>query len=727
MKTKILRHVLAALYSFVFAVSAVGCIVTGFDLSAAHSGWILIWCAVFAVIPAVLWFFRFGWIGIVLLSVRGAFAIWQDGALWDEIQSLAYTISSHYHNVYNWQTIGEPVTDGIDLALILLAYLIAMAVNFCICRSRPLFTAIVPVILPLVLCLITTDTLPDEIVLLPMMAAIVILLLTDWVRRQSPMQYPKLTFRVLIPSAAALVLLFALNPQEEYVNRAAELQKNVTGMIEQIGDTAEAVVKGSFTGFHAAQSLDLRDVGPKSDYTYSVMRVTSPFDGALYLRGRDYDVYTGTDWESTKLRHETFTTAPSGTGNVTVWTFGVKGFRYVPYYTTDEIELISGYAENDENESVYSYPVARVPMKKTGTAPDEDHYTDLPADTYKWAKELLKTIVSGNASEWSKTEAIAGYVRNSASYDLSTAAMPEENGDFARWFLTESDTGYCVHFATAAAVLLRAAKIPARYVEGYLIHCQADEKTPVTNHEAHAWVEYYDSGSGVWRILEATPAAGISPPADVTAPDEPDETDETEPEETESPETEPEETVPEETVPPETESHETEPDETTAPVQNGAKPSGGNSGGKGNSGSGTSQSSGSSGDTDDTPAEKEPFRLPDWVKKAAKVTGIVLAVLAVIHAQAVIRIAWRRRQWYRGTPNEMAVIRWRQSRRLARLTGTEMPALLDALAMKAKFSQHTLTREELFRFEQYRRRIVIAVSQMPWYRRAVYYWILAVG
>lgn len=40
--------------------------------------------------------------------------------------------------------------------------------------------------------------------------------------------------------------------------------------------------------------------------------------------------------------------------------------------------------------------------------------------------------------------------------------------DFAVYFLTEGKRGWCMHFATAAACMLRALDVPARYVSGYV-------------------------------------------------------------------------------------------------------------------------------------------------------------------------------------------------------------------------------------------------------------------
>ena len=78
--------------------------------------------------------------------------------------------------------------------------------------------------------------------------------------------------------------------------------------------------------------------------------------------------------------------------------------------------------------------------------------------------------------------------------------------DFATWFLNESDTGYCVHFATAGTLMLRALGIPARYVTGYYATAYANQTVTVTTDNAHAWVEYYSDTAG-WIPLECTPSS----------------------------------------------------------------------------------------------------------------------------------------------------------------------------------------------------------------------------
>lgn len=77
-------------------------------------------------------------------------------------------------------------------------------------------------------------------------------------------------------------------------------------------------------------------------------------------------------------------------------------------------------------------------------------------------------------------------------------------------FLFNTRRGFCEHYASAFAVLLRAAGIPARIVTGY----QGGDYNPlggyliVRQSDAHAWVEAWVEGHG-WLRLD--PTAAVSP------------------------------------------------------------------------------------------------------------------------------------------------------------------------------------------------------------------------
>jgi hypothetical protein len=108
-------------------------------------------------------------------------------------------------------------------------------------------------------------------------------------------------------------------------------------------------------------------------------------------------------------------------------------------------------------------------------------------------------------------------------YDYSLAPASSRNGqDFVEFFLDESHEGYCVHFASAAVLLLRSAGYPARYAEGYAVPCPDGLWADVPDYNAHAWVEVYCGGTG-WVPVEVTPASTDNPASyyDAILPPEP--------------------------------------------------------------------------------------------------------------------------------------------------------------------------------------------------------------
>lgn len=74
-------------------------------------------------------------------------------------------------------------------------------------------------------------------------------------------------------------------------------------------------------------------------------------------------------------------------------------------------------------------------------------------------------------------------------------------------FLLNTRTGYCQHFAGAAALLLRMNGIPARVAVGFATGVPVgDGLWRVRDLEAHAWTEVYFPGQG-WVAFDMTPPA----------------------------------------------------------------------------------------------------------------------------------------------------------------------------------------------------------------------------
>ncbi|MDA7416347.1 DUF3488 and transglutaminase-like domain-containing protein [Xenophilus arseniciresistens] len=92
-------------------------------------------------------------------------------------------------------------------------------------------------------------------------------------------------------------------------------------------------------------------------------------------------------------------------------------------------------------------------------------------------------------------------------YTLEPEIYGENTAD-EFWFVHKA--GFCEHIASAFAVLMRAAGVPARIVTGF----QGGEVNPVDNYwtlrnsDAHAWAEVWQEGRGWVRV---DPTGAISP------------------------------------------------------------------------------------------------------------------------------------------------------------------------------------------------------------------------
>lgn len=96
-----------------------------------------------------------------------------------------------------------------------------------------------------------------------------------------------------------------------------------------------------------------------------------------------------------------------------------------------------------------------------------------------------------------------------AQYSLELAPVPSGR-DVTEYFLFDSGQGFCQHYASAGALLLREMGVPARYVTGYVVLPDSFSleqggyyTARVPDSAAHAWVEIYIPAVG-WIPAEMT-------------------------------------------------------------------------------------------------------------------------------------------------------------------------------------------------------------------------------
>jgi transglutaminase-like putative cysteine protease len=131
-------------------------------------------------------------------------------------------------------------------------------------------------------------------------------------------------------------------------------------------------------------------------------------------------------------------------------------------------------------------------------------YLQLPPDVDPRMAELAIEITSKGQSVLEKASLVETYLKRNYAYTLNLTWTPGPQP--LSTFLFDAKAGHCEYFASSMAILLRAAGIPTRLVNGFLM----GEYNPVGSDyiiresDAHSWVEVYVPGAG-WIEFDPTP------------------------------------------------------------------------------------------------------------------------------------------------------------------------------------------------------------------------------
>ena len=138
----------------------------------------------------------------------------------------------------------------------------------------------------------------------------------------------------------------------------------------------------------------------------------------------------------------------------------------------------------------------------------EESYSEVDSEVQAILDDLLPENESAMTFNDAK-QVVLDVLTSEVSYQEQIAPLAPTD-DFVTNFLTTTQEGYSVHYATAGTLMFRHLGFPARYVEGYLI-TPADVKDAaeysaltLDGTHAHAWTEVYLDGVG-WIPVELTP------------------------------------------------------------------------------------------------------------------------------------------------------------------------------------------------------------------------------
>lgn len=153
-----------------------------------------------------------------------------------------------------------------------------------------------------------------------------------------------------------------------------------------------------------------------------------------------------------------------------------------------------------------------------------DVFTRVPGNVPDIVKNTAQTVAGGAGTPYQKAMAIQRYLRSAEfTYSLQSPVQGgyDGNGLSVLADFLQQKSGYCIHYASAMAVMARLEGIPSRIAVGYapgrltgatvmvagqgaLPEYEADAR------DAHAWPELYFQGLG-WVQFEPTPSRGVVP------------------------------------------------------------------------------------------------------------------------------------------------------------------------------------------------------------------------
>lgn len=136
--------------------------------------------------------------------------------------------------------------------------------------------------------------------------------------------------------------------------------------------------------------------------------------------------------------------------------------------------------------------------------PPEPEDLHLPKREADLLQSIAARLTLAELSPGEKIQAVERYFARHFRYSLNPAQPRPDTGPLT-WFLTETQAGHCELFASASALLLRAAGIPTRYATGYAVqeYHAREQNYVVRRRHAHAWTLAFVDGA--WRDVDVTP------------------------------------------------------------------------------------------------------------------------------------------------------------------------------------------------------------------------------
>ncbi|WP_166865836.1 DUF3488 and transglutaminase-like domain-containing protein [Salinibacterium sp. ZJ70] len=312
-------------------------------------------------------------------------------------------------------------------------------------------------------------------------------------------------------------------------------------------------IDGYRTGVNPLVSLgdDLRRGAPMSLLSY-----TTDATGPVYLRLATMESFFGNVWEPTATRGlgggdlSAIGPPPGLAADVAadpatvVVEVGSYTSRWIPApYPAVSVTGFDGDAEwlrdtlamrsTDSSISAQTYSVDFLEVDPTGEQLVRGGSLDVSEQTLELPELPANIVATANEvagaarTPFEKAVALQSYLRGSPfRYSEETPVEQDFDGTSVEAIsaFLEVKAGYCVHYASAMAVMARELGIPSRLAVGFQPGAAqtVDGETvhTLTTDDLHAWPELFIEGVG-WMRFEPTPGRGSVPAFESTPVDDP--------------------------------------------------------------------------------------------------------------------------------------------------------------------------------------------------------------
>ena len=211
--------------------------------------------------------------------------------------------------------------------------------------------------------------------------------------------------------------------------------------------------------------------------------------------------------------------------NMEYFLSGESNKGYSGYYKVDDSEVNPGDEVVDEiiredkpqgnlyvkSRSYVTYENGSWHGRADGHSPDDEVMVYYDKDTFARYESEIQGYAPDKKFSNEVMDKLVTYIRQHMSYTTAPKKFTEGE-DPVNSAMYDVHEGYCVHFASAAAVGFRILGISTVYNTGYVVPSSAwikqsdgTYRAVVLDTYSHAWIEAYSEDAGDWVIVDATP------------------------------------------------------------------------------------------------------------------------------------------------------------------------------------------------------------------------------